>query len=174
MASSSSISCEYITIEGVLEDVLLKKSGQISKLFVRTQEGLCKVKASKHLRLAKGCAPKTQDWVKLKVIKKTKSDRIKFKGLELQVLKSNPKRSPKCTKPIELAICQSSSCRKRGSEKLRSQVEKALSPSRSGHCRVTNSKCLGKCKAGPVAKVKPSGQVYAKLNSKTALQLLKP
>ena len=174
MAYSSLNSCKTLTIEGVLDDIRYKKSGRISRLIVLTKQGIREIKASKYLRLMQGYQPALQDQVKLKVLKKVKGDRVKLKAFELVLIQPARKRSRKACKPLEVSLCQSSSCRKRGSDKLRAKLEKALLQSDASHCRVTTSKCLGKCKAGPVAKVKPSGQVYSKLNSKTALSLLKP
>ena len=172
MAHSSLSSCENLIIDGVLDDIRCKKSGRISKLIVRTQKGIREIKASKYLRVSKGYHPKLNDRIRLKVLKKKKGDRVKLKAFEIALMQRHTKQKAKSKKPVELLICQSSSCRKRGAEKLRAKLEKELSQSSSQPCRVITSKCLGKCKLGPVAKVKSSGKVFAKLDSKRALSLV--
>lgn len=160
-------------IEGMLQGIVYKKNGRITKLQLLTAEGTCELKASKYLHWAPHYKPAPNDVVQLKVLKKVKAGKVKLKAFEIVPIKAGERGRPKpqLPQPIELSLCQSSSCRKRGAEKLRAKLEKELGNTDNAP-KVTVSKCLGKCKAGPVAQVRPSGMIYTKLELKKALDLL--
>lgn len=68
-------------------------------------------------------------------------------------------------KPARILICQKSSCRKKGSQKVISAVEDAIAKAdASDRITVKSTGCLKCCKTGPTVVVLPSGSKGKKLS----------
>ncbi|NEQ31651.1 MAG: (2Fe-2S) ferredoxin domain-containing protein [Leptolyngbya sp. SIO4C5] len=87
--------------------------------------------------------------------------------------KETPQSKSKSQKPAKILVCQKSSCRKRGSEKVCQQLTESLEKSDLGD-RVTIKKtgCMGHCKSGPHVVFMPDKKRYSKVKPKTVPELV--
>lgn len=152
----------------------------------------CQVKLSKNIREMVASSIKPRSWVKVSGKGKLdqKSGKMKWKAeimeaISLQTLAavkaeaeaaSRPPRlklvsTTKATvkqKPARILVCQKSSCRKKGSQKVSDAIEDAIAQANaSDQITLKATGCLKCCKTGPTVVVLPASSKHNKKSKET-------
>ncbi len=111
-------------------------------------------------------------------LEKTEADKLRSHSPQLQLVSTAESVKEK---PARILICQKSSCRKKGSQKVSEAIEDAIAKANAGsQITVKSTGCLKCCKTGPTVVVLPSSgknekvskERYRKVTPKSAKEIV--
>ncbi|NJK30815.1 MAG: (2Fe-2S) ferredoxin domain-containing protein [Acaryochloris sp. RU_4_1] len=177
------------TLCGRFVTYILSKSCQVKGIRLTTAQGEQYIKLAKSLRPACSDVLQPGTWIQIHgcQTQNTKTGKIKLKAQAivpaLPSIDAKPADSSDLSDPSEqslacphkgkIRICQKSSCRKRGSQKILTALSGAIQASgREKEIQVQSMGCVGKCKAGPNLIVFPDKTRYVRVKPQNITTIL--
>jgi (2Fe-2S) ferredoxin len=169
------------TLSGRFLTYVLSRNCQVKGIRLTTPQGEQYIKLARSLRPVCSDILQPGTWIQVHGCQthNTKTDQIKFKAkaiipaLPSNVYSDHSEQSLACPHKGKIRICQKSSCRKRGSQKVLTALSCAIQASgREQDIQIQPMGCMGQCKAGPNLIVFPDKTRYVRVKPQNITNIL--